>query len=93
MATEQEQKEALKTIETHMETVLSLTRECEKIADEVGIYFSFPKIAYGMGGDYYSKAFCIKEYDMTDPEIQYMMKKEKPDYDDFWGWRASSQSC
>lgn len=95
MATEQEQKEALKKIHAHQDTIKSLTKEMVEIAEAAGVYFSFPAASYGMGGSYTPKSVFLEENkdDLDEEEIKSIMEQEEPDYDDGWGWRASSQSC
>jgi len=98
MATEQEQKEASAKIAEKLEEIRRLTKECESIADTVGVSFNWPEPAYGMGGYYISKENYIRDYlDPDDPDyaedVKLIMEAKKADYDSGWGWKASSQSC
>jgi hypothetical protein len=87
-------KEALELINNKLNLIKILTEDCEKLAEEAGVSFSFPEPAYGMGGNYYSRKAYIEEYDITDPEeIENIMKESLDDTFDTWGWRASSHSC
>ena len=88
-------EETLHLIDTHLNTIKNLTKECVRLADEAGVSFSFPEPCYGTGCDYSSKQAYIKEYGITDPkEIKEIMEDSDDHNYEYgkWGWSASSNS-
>lgn len=53
---ERKQKKALKDISERLEQISDLLRECEEIAKEAKVSFTFSGPAYGMGGTFTSVA-------------------------------------
>lgn len=79
-----DKKEALQQIADKKAEIAALLSECEALADEAGVTFSFnPSGAYGAGATYMGAT----SEDVTWYESEY-------DYEEGQGmWRSSSQSC
>lgn len=78
--------EASRQIADKLEQAKKLVGECEQIADDNGLDFSFnPSDAYGMGGTYTSK----KQWNSSGCEWESSGCYEEEDA----GWNSSSAHC
>lgn len=77
------QEEASKIICAKLEQAETLIRECEKLADEAGVDFSWSGPSYGMGGWFTPKG--AEDWDETDSEDYGSPGRGY--------WMASSRSC
>lgn len=73
-----EREVASKKIAHLLNTIEGLLKDCENIADDAGVDFSWNGPSYGMGGSY------TPDFESSDDE---------DDWSESAGWSASSQSC
>lgn len=78
-------QEASKEIARKLAEARKLITECEQIADDAGVDFSWGGPSYGMGGYYNPKP---KPEDTTEEDDDNSWCSS-----DSYGWKSSSESC
>lgn len=75
-----DKNQAKQEIDKKLKEAHDLISECENLADQHGLGFSWD-LAYGMGGWYQGKPADVPDRDEDDY------------YESDYGWQASSQGC